>query len=197
MKKTVLLVGGLALLTLAALAAGTAKKLSAYGFVADHGDAAMVVDVDMARWRGQEKYIPLGVVLGHTEAKTLYADRGSFTLTDPTGQKHALPDSEAVLKGYGPNLLSTDYGVYRRLDDYASMRFLSCRLIPGVAFFPNPAGMPGVLYDHVELPLRTYFKALLYFPNPGGKEKGIYTLTYDDPKSGTHIEVPFEIPWAK
>ena len=197
MRKATILVGGLALLALSAFATGAAKKLSAYGFVADKGDASMVVDVDMARWRGQEKYIPLGVVLGHTEAKTLHADRGSFTLTDPKGQTHALPDSIAVLKGYGPNLLANDYSVYRRLDDYASMRFLSCHLIPGVAFFPNPAGQPGVLYDHVELPMRTFFKALLYFPNPAGKDPGTYTLTYDDPKSGTRIEVPFVIPWSK
>jgi hypothetical protein len=197
MRKVVILIGGLALVAWSALAAGTAKKLSAYGFVADQGDAALIVDVDMARWRGFEKVIPLGVVLGHTEAKTLHADRGSFTLTDPQGQKHPMASPEVVLKEYGPNLLSGDYAYYRRLDDYASMRFLSCHLIHGVAFFANPSGNPKVLYDHVELPNRTFFKALLYFPNPGGELAGTYTLSYDDPASGTHIDLPFVIPWKK
>jgi hypothetical protein len=178
-------------------ASGAATKLSAYGYVARSGDCALVVDMDAARYRGGEKYIPLLVYLGHTERKTLHAGRGSFTLTDPSGARHALATPEEILSGYGPNLLSNDYTYIGRLPDYASMLFLAHVQIPKVAFFPNPSGEPRILYDKVELPNRTFFMALLYFPNPAGKAQGDYTLTYDDPESGTRISVPFSIPWAK
>lgn len=182
----------------AVLAAGNpVKKLSAYGYKGESGDVYVVVDADVARFRGGEKFVPLVIFLGHTERKTLHADRGSFSLTDPSGNKHPLPSPEDVLKGYTAGLVSGDYSMLRNLQDYASMVYLACRYIAQVAFFPNPAGSPRILYDTVELPNRTYCSALLYFPNPAGKAPGNYTLTYDDPKSGTHIEVPFPIEWQK
>lgn len=185
-------------LTLGLLAAGgTTNKLSAYGYVGRSGDASLVVDFDAARYRGGEKYIPLLIWLGHTERKTLHADRGSFTLTDPAGTKVGLATAEEVRRGYGPTLVTNDYTYVRRLPDYGSMLYLACQPITHVAFFPNPSGSPGVLYDKVEVPNRTYFWTLLYFANPAGKVAGTYTLAYDDPASKTHIEVPFQIPWAK
>ncbi len=199
MKRTLsvaLVVLGLAAVV-AVAAATQVKKLSTYGWKGESGGAIMVVDTDVARYRGGEKYIPLVVFLGHTENKTLHADRGSFTLTDPAGVRHALPTSEALLKGYTANMVTADYSMIRTLQNYGSMVYLACQYIPRVAFFPNPSGQPGVLYDHVQLPNRTYFTTLLYFPNPAGKASGNYTLTYDDPKSGTHIEVPFPIEWQK
>jgi hypothetical protein len=185
-------------LALGAMAAGTAvKKLSAYGYKGQSGDSILVVDADVARYRGAEKFIPLVIVLGHTERKSLHADRTSFTLTDPAGAKSSLPAPEEVAKGYSASLISTDYTMIRNLPDYASMVYLACQYVPRVAFFPDPAGSPRVLYDHVELPNRTYCSTLLYFPNPAGKAQGNYTLSYDDPKSGTHVEVPFPIEWHK
>jgi hypothetical protein len=183
---------------LGAMAASTVvKKLSSYGYKGQSGDCILVVDADVARYRGAEKFIPLVIVLGHTERKTLTADRTSFTLTDPGGAKVSLASPEEVTKGYSASLISTDYTMIRNLPDYASMAYLACQYIPRVAFFPNPAGSPKVLYDRVELPNRTYCSALLYFPNPAGKAQGNYTLRYDDPKSGTRIEVPFPIEWQK
>ncbi len=179
-------------------AAGGVSKLSTYGYVGRSGDVSLVVDMDAARFRGAEKYIPLLIWLGHTERKALHAERGSFTLKDPAGQVHALATAQEVTTSYGPTLVTNDYRYTReQQQDYGSMVFLACQQIERVAFFPNPSGVPGVLYDHVELPNRTYFHALLYFANPGGKAPGDYTLVYDDPSSKTHIEIPFPIPWQK
>jgi hypothetical protein len=110
-------------------------------------------------------------------------------------QTMATPDE--VLKNYGPSLISSDYGYMGRLPDHASMVYLACQDIPKVAFFPNPTGRPKVLYDQVELPNRTVFRTVVYFPNAAGRDPGTYTFTYDDPKSQTHIEIPFTIPWEK
>lgn len=200
MRKTLPIVAALVLVTLGLSvlwAAGDVKKLSTYSYIGRSGDVGLVVDMDLARYRSGEKYIPLLTWLGHTENKTLYADRGSFTLTDPKGVKQPMATPDEVLKTYGPSLISNDYGYEDRLADHASMVYLACQPIPKVAFFPNPTGRPKVLYDHVELPNRTFFRALVYFPNPAGRDSGTYTFTYDDPKSKTRIEIPFTIPWEK
>ena len=201
MRKLVLLtfVTVVAISALGLLAAGGAvevKKLSAYGYAGRLGDVDLIVDYDVARLRGGEKFVPLLVWLGHSEKKVLHANRGSFTLTDPKGTKLVLPDVNEVRKEYGTNLMGNDWEYIRQIT-YGKDRFLACTKLQQVAFFPNPSGQPGVLYDQVELPNRTFFKTLLYFPNPAGKAGGNYTLTYDDQKSGTHIEVPFSIPWME
>ncbi len=198
MKKRFMVAVAIGLATVLVLAAPTVvKKLSAYGYVGRSGDATLVVDMDLARLRGKERLIPLQVWLGHTGAKTLYVNRKSFTLKDPEGVTHPLASVKEAAKLYGSSLVGNDYGYYSRLTDYASMLYLSCVYIPGVAFFANPSGRPDILYDKVELPRRTFVKALLYFKNPAGKAKGKYTLIYNDPKSGTKIEIPFSIPWLK
>jgi|YelNatPaOPRAMG01_1025707.scaffolds.fasta_scaffold04273_11 hypothetical protein len=186
------------LLAVGALAAKeNVKKLSTYGYVGRQGGVSLVVDMDVARYRGGKQYIPLLIWLGSTENKTLHAERGSFTLVDPKGNSHPLATTEAVTQNYGPALVSNDYAYLRTMPDYARMIYLSCQPIRHVAFFPNPAGRPGVLYDHVELPNHTFFWTLLYFANPAGKDPGKYTFIYDDPGSKTHIEIPFTIPWSK
>jgi hypothetical protein len=193
------LVTTLVVMGLAALAEGTkTNRLSTYGYKGEAGSYVyLVVDHDIARYRGNDKYIPLWIFLGHDERKTLYAERGSFTLTDPSGAKLAMPSSEEVSKLYPAAMVSADYSMLATLQDYASMAYTGFIYISRVAFFPNPAGNPKVLYDHVQIPNRAYFSALVYFPNPAGKASGNYTLTYDDPKSGVHMEVPFPIEWHR
>jgi hypothetical protein len=193
------LVMALVVAALAAWPEGTKlNRLSTYGYKGETGNYVyLVVDHDIARYRGDDKYIPLWIFLGHNERKTLYAERGSFTLTDPAGAKHAMPPPEEVSKLYPAAMVSADYSMLAALQDYASMAYTGFTYISRVAFFPNPAGNPKVLYDKVEIPNRTYFSTLLYFPNPAGKAPGNYTLTYDDPKSGVHLEVPFPIEWRK
>jgi len=198
MRKSLVTLASLALVGLALSAfwaSGNVNKLSAYGYVGRSGDVSLIVDMDLARIRGGEKYIPLLVWLGHTENKTLYANRASFTLTDSKGAKQPMATPDEVLKNYGPSLVASDYTYVNRLPDYGGMVYLACRALPQVAFFPNPSGRPKVLYDQVELPNRTLFKAILYFPNGAGQDPGTYTFAYDDPKSQTHIEIPFTIPW--
>jgi hypothetical protein len=193
------LIAALVLAALVVLAEGTkVNRLSTYGYKGETGDYVyLVVDHDIARYRGNDKYLPLWIFLGHNERKTLRADRGSFTLTDPTGTKQAMPQADQVIRFYPAAMVTADYSMLRTLQDYASSVYSGYVYIPRVAYFPNPAGNPKVLYDHVEIPNRAYFSALIYFPNPAGKAAGNYTLTYDDPKSGTHIEVPFPIEWQK
>ena len=144
-------------LTLGFLAAQSkVAKLSAYGFAVQKGDSTVIVDMDMARYRGSEKYIPLQVVVGNTGPQTLHMNRGTFTLTDPAGNKHSLATVQEITKGYGPTLVSNDYSYYRHaaIADY-TWRFQICRFIPKVAFYANPSGRAAITYDKVELPRNT------------------------------------------
>jgi hypothetical protein len=179
-----------------AITAGDAKKISMFGYKSEVSGVKLIVDTGVARLRGEEKYIPLLIWLGHSEKKTMHADRESFTLIDSEGNSYPLPAYDEVLKNYGSNLISFDYELARKMDDYGAMDFLSCRFLRRIEFFPNPSSM-SIMYDNVELPSRSFFQALLYFPNKAGKSTGTYKLVYEDKKSGVKIEVPFKVDWMK
>jgi len=181
-------------------AAGDVSKLSAYGYIGRSGDTSLIVDMNLARYRGEEDYIPLWIWLGHREERTLFANRGTFTLTDPKGEARELAELNALRSGYGANRIANDYTRLRQnreSDNYGEMIYLNMIPLRKVAFFPNPNGEPHVLYDQVELPPRTYFNALIYFTNPAGKDPGEYILHYKDEKGGMEIDLPFTIPWSK
>ena len=184
---------------LLALAGTTPKTLSATGFVGRSGETTVIADTDPALHRADTKFVPLLVWVGHRESRTLRATRASFTLFDPQGGRQALAEYSTVRRDYGPNTLSADHGRLRNQDvhyAYGDMEFLYGRRIPRVAFFPDPSG-PDVLYDDVELGSRMWFRALLYFPNPAGRDSGVYTFLYEDPGGGARVEVPFTVNWAK
>jgi len=191
-------------LSLAALVAVMAAevpfhKAAASGFLARSGDTTLIVDTDVAIQRAQEKYIPLIIWLGGRQSKTIYADRGSFTLVDPEGLSHSMASFSELLKGYSSGLVHDDYSrleAERAYFEYAKMYYLACKPLRGVSFFPDPASH-AVLYEKVELPSRTFFRALIYFPKSEGSKDGTYNLVYDDAKSGTKITVPFALHWAK
>ncbi len=174
-------------------------KASASGFLGRSGDTTLIVDTDVALQRAQEQYIPLMIWLGGKQSKTIYADRGSFTLIDPEGLSHSMPSFSELVKGYSSGLVHADYSrlkAERGYFEYADMYYLACKPLRGVSFFPDPASH-DVLYEKVELPSRTFFHALIYFQNPPGAKGGTYNLIYDDAKSGTKITVPFALHWAK
>jgi hypothetical protein len=191
---TAILVG--LIVAAAAISAGDAKKISMFGYKAEVSGVKLIVDTEVARLRGGEKYIPLLVWLGHTEKKTIYADRGSFTLIDSEGNSYSLPAFEEVVKDYSSSLISFDYELVKKVEDYGAMDFLSCRLMKKIFFFPDPSS-GSIIYDNVELPNRSFFKTVLYFPNKAGKSAGTYTLVFEDKKSGIKIETPFKVDWKK
>jgi len=190
--------GLVAVVVLAVVAKGpSVKRMSAYGYIGRSNGATLIVDMDLARFRGDKKYIPIGIWLGYNDSGALKLNRGSFTLTDPAGKVHKVPSPRELTRGYGPTMISADYTYYRHINDYGSMAYLSYHYIPGVAFFANPSGSPGVLYDHVELPMRTFFRSIVYFKNPAGKADGAYTLTFKDSKGKVKMSIPFKITWSK
>lgn len=191
----IVLFGLLALLTMIVLS-NNVKKISMFGFKGEYNSLKMIVDTEVARLRINENFIPLFIHLGHSENKVLRASRDSFTLINPDGQSVSMASYKEVVGNYGTNLLSNDYTQLEKVNDYASMDFLSCKRISKVAFFPNPSSN-SIMYDNVEMPNRTYFRTLIYFPNNSKNKEGTYRLIFNDKESGLKVEVPFEIKWMK
>ena len=65
-----------------------------------------------------------------------------------------------------------------------------------IVFFPNPSSR-SIMYDNAELPNRSYFKTLLYFPSKAGKSDGTYVLTFEDKKTGEKVSTAFKVDWMK
>lgn len=172
------------------------KKLSMFGYKGETNSVKLIVDTEIARLRKAEPYFPIVIYLGHSENMVLKASRGSFTLQNPDGQSVSLPSYEEVLKGYGTNLMSSDLTYLTKMEDYASMNFLSCKMVSKVCFFPSPSS-GSILYDNVEMSNRSYFRTILYFPNNSANKDGIYKLIYEDKEKGIKVETPFEIKWMK
>lgn len=196
-KKTLFAVflGGLMLIAMA-VTPQLSKKISIFGYKSEAAGVKMIVDGGVARLRGAEKYVPLLVWLGHDEKKTIHAGRESFMLVDPEGNSCPLPTHSEVVKDYGANLMSFDHELARKMDDYGAMDFLSCKFMKKVAFFPNPSS-GVIMYDNVELPNRSFFRALLYFPNKAGKSDGTYVLTFEDKSAEVKVSTAFKIDWMK
>lgn len=196
--KRMLIVAFLVVLLITSLIsiAENSKKISIFGFKSEVSGVKLMVDTELARLRGGEQFMPLLVWLGHSEKKSIVVKRESFTLVDPEGNVNPLPSYEEVVKQYGASLIGFDYKILRNKDDYGKMDFLSCRRIGQVSFFPNPSS-PGVLYDNVELPNRSYFRTLLYFPNKAARPEGQYRLSFKEHEKDLVIEVPFDVKWMR
>lgn len=194
-KKTLvaMLIGGLVLAVMAA-APPLSKKISLFGYKSEAAGIKLIVDGGVARLRGEEKFIPLLVWLGHSEKKTIRVNRESFTLTDPQGNSYPMPSHSEVVEGYGAHIMSFDYELARKTDDYGSMDFLSCKFMRKIAFFPDPSSS-RIMYDNVELPNRSYFRTILYFPNKAGKSDGAYVLSFEDKSSEAKVSTFFKIDW--
>ncbi len=176
-----------------------AKRLAAYGFGVTQGGTTVVVDVGAGHIRVDQRYLPVRVFIAKEDRGTLEIVRGSFTLTDPKGERHPVATVEEVRTNYGPNLIASDYEYERRQADYGYVRlkFSACRFMPSPVFFANPSGPPHTLFERGEVTLYTYTGTFLYFANPLGKDPGVYTLTYSDPARQVEISVPFTVDWIR
>lgn len=179
--------------------AGGATKVSPFGFMAESAGIKIVVDVETARYQGKMKYIPVVVFIGSNGAQTITLDRAAFTLTDPAGTVHPMGSLEEVKnkKNYGDFNVANDYTfVHKTIEAGPDVQsFNGLNFQQGTCFFPNAGGLPAMLRDTVQLRPNGWTWALMYFPNPGGKAKGTYKLTYTDPASKGVVVVPFEIDW--
>ena len=192
------------LLPLAFIAqAGAVSKTSAFGFKVEAQGIRLVVDTQTATWKKKADIIPMVIFIGNTASSStgvLSLNRGCFTLTDPNGKTQALCSLDTIkdTANYGSIEVANDYSFIRRTIEAGPnvQSFNGQGLQPGTCFYPNVRGKPNMIRDEVQIRPNGYTWALLYFPNPAGRAKGTYKLTYTDPTSKATVTVPFEIAWS-
>lgn len=184
---------------LLALSAQAQETVAPFCYTGVSGDVRVVVDVNAARNRGGEKYIPLMVYVGTNGSKSLRLTLGSFSLREPDGAVSPAATQAQIQD-------KTAYGYFKVADDYTflwnnldrgpvRMAYNGLAYQTGSCFFPNVSGVPYLVRDFVDLIPYSFTRVLLYFANPLGKSKDIYVLTFKDPKTGTEVQVPFRIQW--
>jgi hypothetical protein len=189
----------LSLLFLTALAAGAQETVAPFCYTGLSQDVRVVVDVNAARHRGGEKFIPLMVYVGCSGAKGLHLDPKAFSLREPDGAVSPVASREQIQdkKAYGYFKVADDYSfLWNNLDrGPVRMAFNGLGYMTGTCFFPNVGGVPSLVRDEVDLIPYAFTRVLLYFANPVGKSTDIYILTYKDPRTAIEVQVPLRIQW--
>jgi len=151
------------------------RKIGYFTFLNEDRSVALVVDVELARMRKAEKYLPLGIRLANKDIYTLKLDRQSLLLVDSADKTYSMPGYKQVEAAYDKYSLDAKY--YARklftegdiLTGFASFLKLPC------SFFPHPfkdSVMHDILIDSIDMPQRSFIEDLVYFPNPGSDVAG-------------------------
>lgn len=170
------------------------RRLTAYSFIEEGKLILLIVNVEAARYRAGEKYLPLLVAVGNRGVhEPLRVTRESFYLVDPEGHRTGVASTAEVIRGY--SYISFDR---RILADrgYLETKFDFYRFMP-TNFFPNPSGF-RTIRDRTEIPRLTYFADMLYFWMPeGGIRNRRFDLFFEDKELEDPVFVTFEITPAR
>jgi hypothetical protein len=173
------------------------RKIGYFTYLNEEVSAVLMVDVELARMRKDENYIPLSMKLANKGLHALKIGRQSFELLDPADAAYSMPGFkalEAVYKKYSADAKFYARKIFTEGDVQTS--FSTFRKLP-CSFFPHPAKdstMHDVLIEEVEIPQGSYIEDLLYFPRPKGSEPGqVLRLRLLDEDREPFIEVGFVI----
>jgi len=171
------------------------KKIGYFSYLYEDAVVAFLVDVELAKMRKTEEYIPLAVQLANKGVQALKIKRQSFQLLDPSETAYSMPGFKTVEKVY--KNYSADAKYYARKvfvegdvqTSFSSFRKLQC------SFFPHPykdSVLHDVLIEEVVLPQGTFAEDLLYFPRPKSVVPGqVFRLRILDEKLEPYAEVGF------
>ncbi len=168
LKKTAALA---AVAILAAAALAWAGGTAIYTSRTDEG--WVYVNVDLARKRTAEAFIPLLVGVMNNAKQSVVLTRDSFRLVMPDGTRIPAATVEQVRRGY-PKLEND----FRWLESVEPARILGVRGVGAVPshFYPGLVEGTSVVITEVELPRRYYTADLVYLPRPEGFSGGELVL---------------------
>jgi hypothetical protein len=173
------------------------RKVGYFAYLSEEVSTSLLVDVELARMRKAEKYIPLSVKLANKGLKALKIQRQSLVLVDPAEGTYAMPEFKALEADY--KQYSADARYYARKiftegdlqTSFSSFRKLLC------SFFPHPykdSQLHDVLIEDVEIPQGSFIEDLIYFPRPEEEAAGqVLRLRLLDEKLEPYAEVGFII----
>ncbi len=141
--------------------AGQSDKI----FTTKTEDGWVYVNVELARKRTGESYIPLVVGVMNNSRNNINLTRESFRLIGPAGQEIPAATVQEIREGYPK--LELDY---RWLDQVTPMRILGVRGVQAVPshFYPGLYQGSLVVTSTVQLSQRFFTADILYFKKPEG-----------------------------
>jgi hypothetical protein len=173
------------------------RKIGYFSYLSEDNSTALLVDVELARMRKAEKYIPLAVKLANKGLKTLKIQRSSWVLLDPAEAAYSMPGFKALEADYKP--YSADARYYARkifTEGDLQTSFSSFHKLP-CSFFPHPykdSLLHDVLIEDVEIPQGNFIEDLIYFPRPKEEAPGqVFRLRLLNDKLEPYAEVGFVI----
>lgn len=165
------------------------RKFSAFSYIKENKDLAVIVDTELARRRKDEDYFPLGIKIANKSIENLIIDRESLILIDQDGKVHTMPDIVELQKNY--NLLAPDHKFMSQTGLIGDQMLTSFSYFRKALsnFFPQTQGAARVI-DQVYIQKKGYMEDLIYFPMPPGGIEGKSLILRLD---ALQLEVPFEI----
>lgn len=169
------------------------QKYSTYSFKRETKELVMIVDVELARMRMEENYIPLHIKIANKRLPRLVITRESLTLIDEGSQKsYPMPESIEVEKNY--NKLAPDHKFKSQtgfLVDQMTTSF-SGYIQAQSNFFPQTQGAARVI-ERVYIRQLGFMEDLIYFPMPEGGVKGkLLRLRLES----AELKAPFDFVFA-
>ncbi len=177
--------------------AGLGRKIGYFTYLDEDRSTALAADVELARMRKAEKYVPLRIWVANKSVSTLKIDRQSLLLVDEAGKTFSMPGFKVVEASY--NKYSLDAKYYARevfkegdlMTAFSSFQKIPCSFFPQ---FYKTRGIHDVLIDTVDLPQRSFIEDLVYFPNPGAEAMGkALRLRLQEPELEEPLEVGFVV----
>jgi len=173
------------------------RKIGYFTYLNEDVSVALFVEVELARMRTTEKYIPLAIKLANKGIYALRVIRQSFQLVDSANETYSMPGFKALEAAYDKYSLDAKYFARKifiegdTLTSFSSFRKLPC------SFFPHPykdSVLHDVLIQDVELPQGSFIEDLIYFPKPkNGAPRQVLRLRLLDNELEPYIDVGFVI----
>ena len=167
------------------------RKFSAFSYIKENKNLAVIVDTELARRRKDEDYFPLGIKIANKSMESLIVDRESLLLVDLNGKVYSMPDILELQDRY--DLLAADHkfkSLTGLIGDQILTSFSYFRRAMS-NFFPETQGAAKII-DRVYIREKGYMEDLIYFRMPpGGIEGKILILRLD----AVQLDTPFEIPF--
>lgn len=144
------------------------RRLSRFAYVGEEVGATLVVGTQAARYRENEKFMPVEIAVGNTGRVAFRLRRADFVLIDTARTAYRTVEPAVLVRDY--NLLDMDRSAFGVLASHAASAFPGYRPTPS-KFSPTRAATAGVftrdvVHDEVVVPTAHYIVDFIYFPKP-------------------------------
>lgn len=144
------------------------RRLSRFAYVGEEAGATLVVGTQAARYRENEKFMPVEIAVGNTGRVAFRLRRTDFELVDTAGTAYQTVEPAVLVREY--DLLDMDRSALGVLASQAASAFPGYRPTPS-KFSPTRAATSGiftrdVVHDEIVVPTAHYIVDFIYFPKP-------------------------------